>query len=176
MEGGSSSPDGHCRTFDAHAQGTVSSEGLGVVALKRLADAIKDGDQVYAVIKGFAVNNDGSARAGFTAPSVDGQAEVIAMAIADAGFDPATISYVEAHGTATPLGDPIEIAGLTQAFRLGTTAKHFCAIGSVKSNIGHLGPCRWSGRIDQNGSGLETQATAGEPAFHRAQPEDRLWR
>ena len=122
----------------SRAQGTVGGSGVGVVVLKRLADAIADGDSIYAVIKGAAINNDGAAKLSYTAPSVDGQAEVIAMAQAVAGVDPETISYVECHGTGTPLGDPIEIAALTQAFRAGTDARAFCAIGSVKSNIGHL--------------------------------------
>ena len=137
-EGNIGSSDGHTRTFDAQAAGTVFSNGVAVVVLKRLADAVKDGDQIYAVIKGAALNNDGSQRVSFGAPGVEGQAEVIAMAHALAGIEPDTITCVEAHGTATPLGDPIEIAGLTKAFRLGTDAKQFCAIGSVKSNIGHL--------------------------------------
>jgi len=139
QEGGIFSPDGHCRTFDAQAQGTVSSDGLGVVLLKRLSEAIEDGDQIRAVIKGFGINNDGATKVGFTAPSVDGQAEAVATALAEAEFDPATVSYVECHGTATPIGDPIEVAGLTQAFRLSTAEKNFCAVGSVKSNIGHVG-------------------------------------
>ncbi len=132
------SADGHTRTFDSEATGTVSSDGLGVVVLKRADDAIRDGDRIYAVIKGAGINNDGSRRVSFTAPGVEGQSEVIAMAHAVAGVDPETIGYVEAHGTATPLGDPIEVAGLTKAFRLATEAKQFCALGSVKSNIGHL--------------------------------------
>src|SRR5207247_2529976 len=138
QEGGIGSPDGHCRPFDARAAGTVAGEGVGIVVLRRLADALADGDQIYAVIKGFAVNNDGSNKIGYTAPSVEGQAEVIAAAQAMARFAPETISYVEAHGTGTPLGDPIEIEGLTKAFRAGTSKKNFCAIGSVKSAIGHL--------------------------------------
>ena len=138
QEGGITSPDGHCRPFDAASAGTVSGDGVGVVALKRLEDALKDGDAIYAVIKGFATNNDGSLKIGYTAPSVEGQADVIAMAQAMAGIAPETISYIEAHGTGTPLGDPIEIEGLTRAFRLGTDAKNFCALGSVKGNIGHL--------------------------------------
>lgn len=137
QEGGIVSPDGHCRTFDANAQGTVSSDGLGLVVLKRLTEALKDGDEIHAVIKGAALNNDGAAKVSFTSPGVDGQAEVIALAQAQAGFDPSTISYIEAHGTATPLGDPIEIAALTQAFG-ATAAKNFCGIGSVKTNIGHV--------------------------------------
>ncbi len=138
QDGGITSLDGHCRAFDADAAGTVFSSGVGIVVLKRLAEALADGDQIYAVIKGSALNNDGSQKVSFTAPSVDGHAEVIALAQALAGFAPETISYIEAHGTGTPLGDPIEIAGLTQAFRAGTDAKNFCAIGSVKTNIGHL--------------------------------------
>ena len=132
------SPDGHCRAFDARAQGTVAGEGVGVVVLKRLADALADGDHVHAVIRGAAINNDGALKVGYTAPSVDGQAEVIARAHAMAGVDPATIGYVEAHGTGTALGDPIEIAALTEAFRAGTDRRGFCALGSVKTNIGHL--------------------------------------
>ena len=114
--GGILSPDGHCRTFDAEGQGTVVGNGVGIVLLKRLSDAIADGDTIHAVIKGAALNNDGSLKVGYTAPSVTGQAQVIAMAQAMAGVDPETISYVEAHGTATLLGDPIEVAALTQAF------------------------------------------------------------
>jgi acyl transferase domain-containing protein/acyl carrier protein len=132
------SPDGRCRTFDAKAQGTVRGEGVGIVILKRLADALADRDCIHAVIRGGSINNDGSVKVGYTAPSVDGQAEVIAMAQAMAGVDADTISYVEAHGTATPLGDPIEIAALTKAFRANTERTRFCAIGSVKTNIGHL--------------------------------------
>jgi amino acid adenylation domain-containing protein len=139
QEGGIASPDGHCRAFDAKAEGTVSGEGVGIVVLKRLEDALADGDAIYAVIKGFAINNDGSNKMGYTAPSVEGQAEVIATAQAMAGFAPESISYIEAHGTGTPLGDPIEIEALTKAFQGGgLTPKNSCAIGSVKSNIGHL--------------------------------------
>ncbi|HXI70249.1 MAG TPA: condensation domain-containing protein, partial [Verrucomicrobiae bacterium] len=138
QEGGIASPDGHCRAFDAKAAGTVAGEGAGIVVLKRLEDAMTDGDTIYAVIKGFALNNDGANKIGYTAPSVDGQAEVIATAQAMAGFAPETIGYVEAHGTGTPLGDPVEIEGLAKAFRAGTSRKNFCAIGSVKSNVGHL--------------------------------------
>lgn len=137
-DGGIVSPDGHCRAFDEKAAGTVFSNGCGVVVLKRLADAVAEGDQIYAVIKGAALNNDGSGKVSFTAPSVNGHAEVIALAHALAGVSPRTIGYVEAHGTGTPLGDPIEIAGLTQAFRTGTEETGFCAIGSVKTNIGHM--------------------------------------
>ena len=136
-EGGIMSPDGHCRTFDASAQGTAPGSGVGIVILKRLEDALADGDTIHAVIKGSAINNDGSRKAGYTAPSVEGQAAVIGEALHMAGVEASTIGYIEAHGTATVLGDPIEVAALTQAFRTGTEAKEFCAIGSVKSNIGH---------------------------------------
>ncbi|MCY1073919.1 type I polyketide synthase [Archangium lansingense] len=138
-ERGIGSPDGHCRPFDAKAQGTVGGSGAGVVLLKRLSEALADGDHIHAVIRGGALNNDGSGKVGYTAPSVDGQAEVISLAQAVSGVEPGSISYVEAHGTATPLGDPIEIQALTQAFRNGgDERKGACAIGSVKSNLGHL--------------------------------------
>ncbi len=132
------SPDGHCRAFDAQAQGTIFGNGAGVVVLKRLADAIADRDYIYALIKGSAINNDGSLKVGYTAPSIDGQSAVISEAQAIARIDPETITYIEAHGTGTSLGDPVEIAALTQAFRTSTQKKGFCAIGSVKTNIGHL--------------------------------------
>jgi amino acid adenylation domain-containing protein/FkbM family methyltransferase len=136
-EGGVTSPDGHCRAFDANARGTVGGDGLGIVVLKRLEDAVEDGDTIYAVIKGSAINNDGALKVGYTAPSVEGQRRVIEAALAAAGVSPETVGYVEAHGTGTALGDPIEIAALTQAFRDGTQQEGFCALGSVKTNIGH---------------------------------------
>ncbi len=136
--GGVVSPDGHVRAFDAGANGTVFGSGAGVVVLKRLRDAVADGDQVYGVIKGSAVNNDGSARAGYTAPSVDGQAAVVAEALANAGVDANSLSYWEAHGTGTALGDVIELRALAKAFQTFTERKGFCAIGSVKTNVGHL--------------------------------------
>ncbi|MFN6531146.1 beta-ketoacyl synthase N-terminal-like domain-containing protein [Nostoc sp. ChiSLP03a] len=132
------SPDGHCRAFDAKAQGTIAGSGAGIVVLKRLQDAISDRDYIHAIIKGSAINNDGAMKVGYTAPSASGQAAVIGEAQAIAGVDAETISYIEAHGTATPLGDPIEIAALTQAFNQTTDKKGFCAIGSVKTNLGHL--------------------------------------
>lgn len=137
-EEGVMSPDGHCRPFDARAQGTIFGNGAGLVVLRRLADARRDGDPILAVLKGSALNNDGAVKAGFTAPSVSGQAEVIGEALANAGVGADEISYVEAHGTATPLGDPIEVAALTQAFRETTARTGYCALGSVKGNIGHL--------------------------------------
>jgi natural product biosynthesis luciferase-like monooxygenase protein len=138
QEGGILSPDGHCRAFDARAAGAVFGCGAGVVVLKRLEDALADGDTIHAVIKGSAVNNDGSGKAGFTAPSVTGQAEVISEALANAGVDADSIGFVEAHGTATALGDPVEIAALTKAFRRTTSRQRYCAVGSVKTNLGHL--------------------------------------
>ncbi|HLJ89393.1 MAG TPA: amino acid adenylation domain-containing protein [Candidatus Angelobacter sp.] len=137
-EGGIASVDGHCRAFDAEAGGTIAGSGAGVVVLKRLEDALADGDRIDAVVLGSAVNNDGSNKVGYTAPSVDGQAEVIAVAQAAAQVDARTISYIEAHGTGTRLGDPIEIAALTKAFRASSSTNQFCAVGSVKTNIGHL--------------------------------------
>jgi len=138
LKGSVTSSDGHCRPFDARAEGSIFSSGAGVVVLKRLADALADGDPIRAVVLGSAINNDGRLRVGYTAPSVEGQAEVIADALDVAGIDAETIGYIEAHGTATELGDPIEIQALTRAFRERTERKQFCAIGAVKSNVGHL--------------------------------------
>ena len=135
---GISSPDGHCRAFDARAQGTVSGNGAGIVVLKRYAEAVADGDAIRAVILGSAINNDGGGKVGFTAPSLAGQARVIGEALAMADADPGSLGYVEAHGTGTPLGDPIEVAALTEAFRAHTPRTGFCALGSVKTNVGHL--------------------------------------
>ncbi|HEX7241972.1 MAG TPA: beta-ketoacyl synthase N-terminal-like domain-containing protein, partial [Longimicrobiaceae bacterium] len=137
-EGSILSPDGHCRAFDAEAAGTVDGSGVGVVVLKRMVDALADGDVVHAVIRASAINNDGSAKVGFTAPGVAGQAAVISEALALSRVDPETVGYVECHGTATPLGDPIEVAALTQAYRARTRRRGFCALGGVKTNIGHL--------------------------------------
>jgi amino acid adenylation domain-containing protein len=136
QEGAMFSRDGHNRSFDAEAAGTVFSDGAGIVLLKKLDQAIKDGDTIFSIIKGVGINNDGGGKGSFTAPSAEGQAGAIRMAISDAGIDPSRISYIEAHGTATPLGDPIEIEGLKLAF--GPQKKvQYCALGSVKSNIGH---------------------------------------
>lgn len=132
------SPDGHCRAFDSKANGTIAGNGIGVVVLKRLEDALADGDYIYAVIKGSAINNDGALKVGYTAPSEEGQARVIRAAQLMAEVEPDTISYMETHGTGTPLGDPIEIAAMTRAFRDTTDKKGYCAIGSVKTNVGHL--------------------------------------
>jgi acyl transferase domain-containing protein/thioesterase domain-containing protein len=136
-EGEILSPDGHCRPFDAESRGTVFGSGIAVVVLRRLSDAIEDGDHIYAVVRGSAINNDGAGKVGYLAPSVDGQAKVIAEALAMADVEAGTIGYVETHGTGTPVGDPIEIAALTQAFRETTDRAGYCAIGSVKGNIGH---------------------------------------
>ena len=137
-EGGIASSDGHCRAFDAQADGTIDGNGAAIIVLKRLADALADGDQIHAVIKGSAINNDGSDRVGFTAPGLKGQTSVIRDALTMAEVAAETINYVEAHGSGTQLGDPIEVAALTRAFRAGTEKKQFCALGSVKTNIGHL--------------------------------------
>ncbi len=133
------SPDGRCRAFAADAAGTSSGDGVGAVVLKRLEDALADGDRIRAVIRGSAVNNDGRRKVGFSAPSAAGQTEVILAAQADAMVDADTIGLIEAHGTATRLGDPIEVAALTEAFRHSTDRRGYCALGSVKTNIGHLG-------------------------------------
>lgn len=136
-EGGTFTSDGHCRPFDADASGTMFCDGAGVVVLKRLSDALRDGDTIFAVIEGSGKNNNGSRPASFLAPSVEGQAEAVAMAQAVAGIDVEDIGYIEAHGTGTPVGDPIEIQALTSVFRRKTQKKQFCFIGSLKGNIGH---------------------------------------
>ncbi len=138
QEGGIMSKDGYCRPFDANATGTVFGSGVGAVILKRLDEAIQDRDPIWAVIRGAAMNNDGADKVGFAAPSVNGQAKVISTAQALAEINPETITYVEAHGTATPLGDPIEVAGLVKAFGDCSGRRQFCGLGSLKSNIGHL--------------------------------------
>lgn len=138
QEGNIGAPDGHCRAFDERAAGTVSGSGLGVLALKRLDEAQEDGDNILALIKGTAINNDGADKASYTAPSADGQASVITAAQEMAGIEPDSVTYIEAHGTGTNLGDPIEVSGLTKSFRRQTEESQFCALGSVKTNIGHL--------------------------------------
>ncbi|HWM44182.1 MAG TPA: type I polyketide synthase, partial [Burkholderiales bacterium] len=132
------SPDGRVRAFDARANGTVFGSGGGVLVLKRLADALADGDCIHALIKGSAVNNDGSAKAGYSAPSVAAQADAVVEALANAGVDADAVTYLEAHGSGTPVGDPIEVTALTQAFRAYTQRRGYCALGSVKTNLGHL--------------------------------------
>ncbi len=173
QEGGITSPDGHCRPFDESAAGTVFSNGVGIVTLRRLSDALDDGDTIYAVIKGIGINNDGASKVSFTAPSVDGHVGAIAMAQALAEIDPQTISYVEAHGTATPLGDPIEIAGLTQAFRAGgASGNAYCAIGSVKSNVGHLDAAAGVAGLIKTALALHHKTLP--PSLHFTAPNPRL--
>ncbi|HLJ89395.1 MAG TPA: amino acid adenylation domain-containing protein [Candidatus Angelobacter sp.] len=171
-EGGVNSPDGFCRAFDARAQGTVASRGVGMVVLKCLENALADGDYIFAVIKGSAINNDGAHKVGFTAPSVDGQARVVRAAQAVAEVDPATISYIEAHGTGTELGDPIEISALTRAFRTSTDRKQFCAIGSLKSNIGHLDTAAGIAGLIKTTLALEHMQIP--PSLHFEQPNPKI--
>ncbi|HVB39127.1 MAG TPA: type I polyketide synthase, partial [Vicinamibacterales bacterium] len=172
QDGGIASPDGHCRAFDAAAQGTVSGSGVGVVALKRLEDALADRDTIVAVIRGSAVNNDGANKVGFTAPGLEGQAEVIALAQAVAGVAPETIGFIEAHGTGTPLGDPIEVAALTKVFRAATDRTGFCAIGSVKTNLGHLDAA--AGVAGLIKAALAVQGGRIPPTLHFREPNPRL--
>lgn len=170
-EGGIASPDGHCRPFDASARGTVAGNGVGLVLLKRYADAVADGDHIRAVIRGTAVNNDGAMKVGYTAPSVDGQAEVIAMAQAVAGVSPETITFIEAHGTGTSLGDPIEIAALAQVFN-GVKGRNRCAVGSLKSNVGHMDTAAGVGGLIKTVLALENRAIP--PSLHFRQPNPKL--
>ncbi|MBN3951416.1 MAG: SDR family NAD(P)-dependent oxidoreductase [Nostoc sp. NMS7] len=172
QQGGINSPDGHCRAFDADAQGTVFGNGLGVVVLKRLEDAVADRDFIHAVIKGSAVNNDGSLKVGYTAPSLEGQREVILEALALSGVEPETITYIETHGTGTPLGDPIEIAALTQAFRASTNKKGFCAIASVKTNIGHLNTAAGVTGLIKTVQALKDKQIP--PSLHFQQPNPQI--
>lgn len=171
-EGGINSPDGHCRAFDARAQGTVGGSGVGIVAVKRLAEALADGDQIYALIKGSAVNNDGAMKVGYTAPSVEGQAKAVAEALAISGVEPGTISYIETHGTGTPLGDPIEMAALTEVFRAHTDRQGFCAIGSVKTNIGHLDAAAGVAGLIKTTLALNHQMLP--PSLHFQQPNPKI--
>ncbi len=138
QEGEVLSPDGHCHAFDHRGQGTVFGSGVGVVVLRRLGDALDDGDMIHAVIRGTAVNNDGAKKVNYLAPSVDGQAACVVEALGVANVDARTVEYIECHGTGTALGDPIEVEALTQGFRTQTDARGFCQIGSIKTNIGHL--------------------------------------
>jgi acyl transferase domain-containing protein len=170
--GGITSLDGHCRAYDSQAEGFVAGLGAGAVTLKRLADAVADGDMIYAVIKGSAVNNDGSAKVSYMAPSVDGQAEVIVMAQAVAGISPDTIGYVEGHGTGTAAGDPIEVAALTQAFRAGTDRVGYCPLGSVKTNIGHLDAA--AGVIGLIKTALILQHKMVPPTLHFQRPNPHI--
>ena len=170
QEGSMLSPDGRTRTFDQNAQGTVFGDGAAVVLLKRLSEALADGDPVYALIRGVAVNNDGGRKASFTAPSSEGQAAVIAMAQRNARVEARSISYVEAHGTATPLGDPIEIEGMTRAFRDSTGDVGFCRIGSVKSNVGHLVAAAGAAGVIKTAFSLQNRKIPATLHFTAANP------
>jgi acyl transferase domain-containing protein len=166
------SPDGHCRAFDAKARGTVGGKGLGVVVLKRLADAIEDGDTIHAVISGWAINNDGSLKVGYTAPSVEGQAQVITEAVAMSNVPVESITYIEAHGTGTELGDPIELGALNIAFGSATDKRHFCALGSLKTNIGHLDTA--AGVAGLIKAALAVEHAELPPSLHFEAPNPRI--
>jgi amino acid adenylation domain-containing protein len=172
QEGGIVSPDGHCRTFDERAQGTVRGNGAGIVVIKRLEDALRDGDHIRAVIKGSAINNDGGNKVGYTAPSITGQSEVIRKVLIESGVSPESVSYLEAHGTATSLGDPIEVSALTQAYReMGAGKNAFCAIGSVKSNIGHADAAAGVAGLIKTVLALEHKMIPPTLHFQRPNPE-----
>jgi acyl transferase domain-containing protein/acyl carrier protein len=171
-DAGITSSDGHCRAFDVNADGTVFGSGAAIVVLKRYADAIQDGDNVMAVIRGTAVNNDGARKVGFSAPSFDGQVEVISRALTVAGIDPGTVSYIEAHGTGTPLGDPIEVAALNEAFGGANTRSGSCAIGSVKTNVGHLNHA--AGTVGLIKSALVLKNRTLVPSLNCKQPNPHL--
>ena len=165
------SRDGHCRAFDADSSGTVFSSGVGIVVLRRLDDAILDHDTIHAVILGSAVNNDGQRKVGYLAPSVAGQAEVIAEALGVAGAGADTITYVETHGTGTHVGDPIEIKGLTQAFREATNRIGYCAIGSLKTNIGHLDTAAGVAGLIKTVQALKHRQIPASLNFHTPNPQ-----
>ncbi|HLX08049.1 MAG TPA: type I polyketide synthase, partial [Thermoanaerobaculia bacterium] len=171
-EGGILSPDGHCRPFAAEAHGTVPGSGVGIVVLKRLEDALAEGDPIRAVVLGTAINNDGAGKVGFTAPSVDAQAEVIAAAQRFAGVDAESISLIEAHGTGTLLGDPIEVAALDQAFGARTRRRGFCALGSVKGNLGHLDAAAGVAGLIKTVLALEHRQIP--PTLHAANPSPEI--
>jgi acyl transferase domain-containing protein len=169
--GGVTSPDGHVRAFDSKANGTVFGSGGGIIVMKRLADAIADGDTIHAVIKGSAINNDGAEKAGYTAPSVNSQADAVVEALANAEFEADSIGYLEAHGSGTPVGDPIEIRALTKAFRNSTERSGYCAIGSVKTNIGHLDAAAGIAGVIKTVLALEHRQLPPSLHFHAANPE-----
>jgi acyl transferase domain-containing protein len=167
------SPDGHCRAFDADAAGTVFGSGAGVVVLRRLEDAVADGDDIRAVVLGSAINNDGAGKVGYLAPSVEGQAKAIAEALTVSGVAPGDVDYVEAHGTGTAVGDPIEVTALTEAFRrTGADGTGFCALGSVKTNIGHLDTAAGVASLIKVVSALE--AAEMPPSLHYRSPNPRI--
>ena len=169
-EGGILSPDGHCRAFDEQSAGTVTGSGVAVVVLKRLADALEDGDHIHAVIRGTAINNDGASKVGYTAPSVDGQAQVVSEALSVAGVEPGSIQYVEAHGTATPLGDPIEVAALNQVF--AGLPRDSIALGSLKSNLGHMDAAAGVAGLIKAALSLEHGQLP--PSLHFQRPNPRI--
>jgi acyl transferase domain-containing protein/acyl carrier protein len=171
QEGMILAPDGRCRAFDAAAAGTVGGSGVGLVILKRAADAVADGDTIYAIIRGSAINNDGAAKVGYSAPSADGQADVIAEALALAGVEPESVAYVEAHGTGTPLGDPIEIAALGRVFGAGRGPRT-CALGSVKTNVGHLDAAAGIAGLIKAALSLHHQELP--PTLHFTRPNPQL--
>ncbi|MEN8256274.1 MAG: SDR family NAD(P)-dependent oxidoreductase [Thermodesulfobacteriota bacterium] len=164
------SADGHCCTFDESANGTVFGNGAGVIVLKRLEDAIEENDHVYAVVRSIAINNDGSSKIGFTAPSVQGQASVIIEAHELAEVNPGSITYVEAHGTGTEMGDPIEVSALTEAFRANTSGKGFCAIGSLKTNVGHMDTAAGVGAIIKTALSLQNKMIPPSLNFKKPNP------
>ena len=170
QEGGILTKDGECRSFDSEATGTVFTDGGGVVVLKRLSDAQRDGDNILAVIKGVGINNDGSNKMSFTAPSVMGQAEAILRAQKDANITADTIGFIEAHGTATPVGDPIEVEALTKAFRKSTAAKNYCYLGSLKSNLGHLTGSAGVASFMKAVKAVKTGMIPGTAHFHKPNP------
>lgn len=170
--GGIASPDGHCRPFDADAQGTVFGEGIGVLVLKRLEDALRDRDHVYAVVRGSAINNDGSSKIGFTAPGAEGQIDVISRALAAAGVPASSLGYVETHGTATALGDPVEVAALAQIFRQQQGKRTSCALGAVKSNIGHLDAAAGAAGLIKTALMLKNRHLV--PTLHFKEPNPKI--
>ncbi len=172
QEGGILSPDGHCRTFDASSQGTVFGSGVGLVLLKRLDDALAQGDCIRAVVKGSAINNDGALKVSFMAPAAEGQAKVVAEALAAAGVEANTIDYVEAHGTGTSIGDPIEVSALKKAFGKRSGPRGSCAIGSVKSNIGHLEPAAGVAGLIKTVLALEQRQIP--PSLHFKSPNPKI--
>ncbi|AZV75710.1 SDR family NAD(P)-dependent oxidoreductase [Coxiella burnetii] len=172
QQGNIYSPDGHCRPFDAHAEGTVFSNGLGVVILKRLSDAIRDNDSIISVIKGYSINNDGSHKMSYAAPSQEGQLHCILAAQAMANVEANSIRYVETHGTGTPIGDPIEIDALAKAFRMKTTKEQFCALGSIKANIGHTHVAAGMASLIKTALALQHQQIP--PSLHFSSPNPAI--
>lgn len=173
-EGSILSPDGHCRPFDENANGTVGGSGAAVVALKRVEDALEDGDYIYAVIKGTAINNDGSLKIGYTAPSTDGQAEAVYEALEVGTVSPETVGYVEAHGTGTVLGDPIEFDALCKAFRSKSKKESFCALGAVKANIGHLDAAAGAAGVIKTALALKNKTIPPSINFEKPNPKLKL--